>query len=214
MFDRIVYILIDCSKSMQGENANTINTFMDQFVNDFIPQLRLTNNADVRVFFRVIGFASRFPNGVLSIKEKTELDDFNQWEPIGQNYYGSKPAKGAALNKVIEEIKNEPSNEWGSTPHPIILLLSNGDVDCYEPSFEEIMECDDKDDASYFPPFNKAYRIAIGINPKDNNAVSNLKKFGHIFNPMNRAKLQEYMEYDSKAEFDWGNLLYVINPAS
>ena len=205
----MVYFLIDCSKSMQGENANKVNDIMKHIVYECVPQARLMKPADFDIYFKVIGFASRFPNGILEIKQKAIMDDFNMWEPIGQNYFGTKPAKGMGLATILNELRNQQGDF--NTLLPIFILISNGEKDGCEPSLEEVLKCDDKDSPDFLKAFHKALRIVISVNPIDEEAIESLNKFSSAPSYMG-SRIKIYQEYQDSDSFDWDNIVDAFLP--
>ena len=195
MPNKTIYFLIDCSGSMYGARADAVNTAMEKIVNEVIPQVRLLKAADLDLYFMVLGFNDMLTDKVVEIVPKTSVDDFNQWPPIEQDFFNGGTPTGAAIERVIQDLQGGVRGEPDvNAVVPAIFLISDGEPNGSNPTYEEVMECAVKDSPKEVRAFRKAIRIAFAMNVTDDRAKESLKKFGSVSAKMAARGLQGYYE--------------------
>ena len=196
MPNRNVYFVIDCAESMRGQNANAVNETMQTIFEKCVPDLIANKEKDLNIFFHVFACSSVFPNGVEGIVAKTLIEDIVKWQLLNQNYFKGMPAKGAGLAKAIDEIQGGVRGEPDAYAiTPVVVLISNGDKDQYDPSFDKAMECATKGSENEVKAFRKALRVSISINANSNEALSSLIGFGNISKRMEENGYKRHFTY-------------------
>lgn len=182
MLNRTLYILIDASGSMRGVRADAINNVMSAVFEELLPKLSC-NSYDLKINLAVLAFKG--DNHIEWIIPKTDICDISKtWYPIDQEYfYGGTPT-GAAIDAVIEDMDKGKYGEpdKGVIP-PVILLISDGMPNGEDPTYEEVLERNDKNNPKFSSRYRYSTRIAIGINVDDDGRNS-LQRFGRLTKSM------------------------------
>ena len=197
--NKTVYFLIDCSGSMYGNRGDAVNTAMQKVVNEAVPEIKATKNADLEISFMALGFSSAFKGDVFEIMPKTKLDDFTQWDPIDPELFNGGTPTGAAIDRVIQDIEGGSRGDLDPTAvAPAIILISDGEPNGANPTYEEVLQCAVKGGDKEVKSFRKALRVALGMNV-DEKGRESLKKFGGISRKMEEAGLESY--YDCSEQY-------------
>ena len=186
-----VYFLLDCSGSMYGARADALNEAMRAIAEEATNEIRSQETPDLKLSFIAIGFSGA---GVFEIMPETDLEDFTSWTPIeGGSFDGGTPT-GAAIQAVIDDIQgtNHGAISKDVLP-PLIILVSDGEPNGSDPTYEEVMECAVKESPKNVDSFRRALRIAIGVNVSDEGRAS-LEKFGNLSRTMRESQLQAYYD--------------------
>ncbi len=194
MANKTVYFLIDCSGSMYGTRADAVNTAMQKVVGEVIPEIKAQKNVDLNIKFSVLGFSDAHPNKVFEIMPKTDLDDFNTWDPIDPETFNGGTPTGAAIQAVIQDIlggsRGEPD---ANAVAPAIILISDGMPNGDNPTYEEVLQCAVKGDPKEVVQFRRALRVALGINV-DQEGRDSLMKFGKLSKKLESAGMAAYYD--------------------
>ncbi len=190
MPNKVVYFLIDCSGSMAGPRADAVNYAMEKVVSEAIPAIRTQKNADLHLYFMAIGFSG---DGVFTIMDRTSLDDFNNWDAISDAEFNGGTPTGQAILELIKDIQGVRGDPLPDSSAPAIILISDGEPNGNNPTYEEVLEYGNKNHPNYNIPFARALRVAIGINVDDNGRES-LKKFGSLTSKMKEAGIESYYD--------------------
>ena len=175
MIKKTLYILIDASGSMRGVRADAVNNVMSAVFEELLPRLSC-NLYDLKIDLAVLAFKG--DNHIEWIIPKTDICDISEtWNPIDQEYfYGGTPT-GAAIDAVIEDMEKgtygEPDKD--AIP-PVILLISDGMPNGQDPTYEEVLERNDKNNPKFSRIYRYSTRIAIGIDV-DDETKSALQRF-------------------------------------
>lgn len=195
-----IYFLIDCSGSMYGSRGDAVNTAMQKVVSEALPEIRRQKSADLDIYFTVLGFSDTGTNKkVFELMGRTALDDFTQWDDIDPETFQGGTPTGEAIQTVIDDIVGGNRGDNDATAvAPAIILISDGLPNGKNPTYEEVLECDDKDSKKYVRAFHKSLRVALGMSVDDEGRES-LKKFGSVSKKMADAGLCGY--YDCSEQY-------------
>ena len=196
---KTVYFLIDCSGSMYGSRADAVNNAMAQVVDEVVPQVRANKIEDMELSFVVLGFSDARAEKVFEIVPKTALAAFTTWDPIDPEAFSGGTPTGAALKKVMEDLLGGNRGEpIANAVAPAIILISDGEPNGTNPTYEEMLECAEKGNPHEVKAFRKALRVALGISVDDKGRES-LKKFGRVSDRMAGIGISAY--YDCTEEY-------------
>ena len=189
--NKTVYFLIDCSGSMHGSRGDAVNAAMEKVVKDVVPQIKDQKSADLDISFKVIGFRGEREIRTLA---DADLEDFQAWKPLtGESFQGQTPT-GAAIQEVINDIQGGAHGDVDKNVlPPAIILISDGLSNGRNPSYEEVMECADRNSPKSVDNFRWAIRVAIGMNVDEAGRAS-LEKFGSLSRSMREAGIQSYYD--------------------
>lgn len=196
MKQKTVYILIDTSGSMhdttEHTRASAVNQAMSQVMNEVLPRVLQEKDAELELSIAVLTFSSTKIEWHIP-RTKMELVAGNWLDIDSESFYGGTPT-GEAIKTVIDDMKTGCYGE--NNPDAVasaILLLSDGEPNGDNPTYEEVLQYADKENANYFPPFRYSNRIAIGIQV-DEAGRESLKKFGRISSSIAESGHQAYYD--------------------
>ncbi len=194
---RTVYFLIDLSDSMRGSYGDAVNTAMEVVAKTIVPQIMYQKSADLTISFKVIGFKGEKDIRLLA---DVPFEDFPKtWKPIPEVEFGGGTPTGAAIKAVIVDILGYLHGDVDSDAlPPVLILISDGISNGRNPTYEEVMECADRNSPRYVSAFRKAVRVAIGVNVEEEGRAA-LQKFGAISHYMRQIGIQPY--YDCSAGY-------------
>lgn len=199
---KTVYFVIDASGSMQGKRAGIINTAMRGVFENVIPEIIAEQDNTVELSLAILLFSDRFNDGVKWILPKTLMEDIAnskvEWTDMPDaDFYGGTPT-GQGLLAVINDCKQASNGEIDyNAVAPAIILISDGDANTGNPSYEEVLEYGNKDNVNYSAYFRNAIKVAIGIDVTDK-CREQLKKFGHVSTKMAGRGLEPYYDHSDK----------------
>ncbi len=192
--NKTVYIMIDCSASMRGSRLDAVNIAMRKLMDEAVPEIRAQKAEGMNVYFKVLGYAESYPNGVKVLLERTELDALGAWRDIAQGELGYGTPTGAAIDRVVKEImggnRGEPDMDAVA---PAILLISDGEPNGSNPTYEEVLQMAEKGAPTEVRAFRKALRIAIGISVNERGRTS-LQRFGKVSKKMEASGIKSYYD--------------------
>ena len=192
MIDRIakeklnIILLIDASKSMQGNRIQQVNQAIND-IQDYLIELA-KENTNVDFFLTLIPFSTN--SSLYSDKASVPIESF-KYDGIKCGGYSNLHLAYENLIKIMKkESKGGIMPDFGGAA-PILLLLTDGHPtgNSYKEKIEELKE---------IPWFNAAlrYGIAIELNDKRTNQV--LKDFvgtnGDVINCYNASLLKEIIK--------------------
>ena len=175
MLNRTLYILIDASGSMRGVRADAVNIVMSAVIEKLLPKLSC-NSYDLKINLAVLAFKG--DNHIEWIIPKTDICDISEtWNPIDQEYFFGGTPTGAAIDAVIEDMEkgNYEEPDKDELP-PVILLISDGMPNGVDPTYEEVLERNDKNNPKFSSIYRYSTRIAVGIDV-DDETKSALQRF-------------------------------------
>lgn len=196
--NKTVYFLIDCSGSMYGKRGDAVNDAMEEVAKKVVPEIIAQKNADMKIKFKVLGFSGE--NTIKQIVGETDLEDFaKQWQPIPAAAFDGGTPTGAAIQAVIQDIQGgcHGDKDPDALP-PAIILISDGEPNGKDPTYDEVLECAVKGGDKEIADFRRTIRIAIGMNVNDSGRES-LKKFGNVSNKMAKNGIPSY--YDCSDQY-------------
>ena len=167
---------------MRGVRSASVNDLILAVFEELLPKLSC-NLYNLKINLAVLAFKG--DNHIEWIISKTDICDIPEtWNSIDQEYfYGGTPT-GAAIDAVIEDMEKgnygEPDKE--AIP-PVILLISDGMPNGENPTYEEVLERNDKNNPKFSSNYRYSTRIAIGINVDDDGRNS-LQRFGRLTKSM------------------------------
>ncbi len=197
-----VYFVIDASGSMQGKRAGIINTAMRGVFENVIPEIIAEQDTKVELSLAILLFSDRFNDGVKWILPKTLIEDIAnskvEWTDIPDtDFYGGTPT-GQGILAVINDCKHASNGETDiNAVAPAIILISDGDANTGTPSYEEVLEYENKGNIDYSAPFHYSVRVAIGIDVTDE-CRKRLKMFGQVSKKMAERGLNPYYDHSDK----------------
>lgn len=197
MKKKTVYFLIDCSGSMYGARGDAVNAAMEKVVTNVIPEVVKADNSELKIKFKVLGFSGE--DKVVTILPETDLENFTEWKPIpGEAFNGGTPT-GAAIQAVIQDIQGGSHGDIDPEAlPPAIILISDGEPNGTNPTYDEVMKCAESGSSNCVDNFQRAIRVAIGMNVEDSGRES-LKKFGNVSKTMRKDGISAY--YDCSEEY-------------
>lgn len=208
--NKTVYFLIDCSGSMYGNRANAVNTAMERIAVEVVPEIRKQKNADLNISFMFLGFSDSFPDKVVELMPRTDLDDFNMWKRIPDSQFNGGTPTGAAIEKVIQDLQGGVHGEPDpNAVAPVIILVSDGAPNGTNPSYDEIMECAVKGGPKEIRLFRKALRVALAMDV-DASGRASLQKFGKVSDRMEKAGISAYHECQNEYTKDFIEILMSV----
>ncbi len=197
--NKTVYFLIDCSGSMYGNRGDAVNTAMEKVVSEAIPAIKAQKNDDLSISFVVLGFSDAFNGKVVELMPRTELDDFDHWDAIESDMFNGGTPTGAGLKAVIDDLNGGRRGEPDpNAVAPVIILISDGEPNGDNPTYDAVMECAVKGGPNENKMFRKAIRVALGMDVNDTGRAS-LKKFGSVSAKMASAGVASY--YDCSEDY-------------
>ncbi|MBO4472836.1 MAG: VWA domain-containing protein [Clostridia bacterium] len=206
--NKTVYFLIDCSGSMYGSRADAVNNAMAQVVSQVFDDIRGTKDATLNLSFVVLGFTDAHKDKVFEIVPKTALEDFKTWDPIDPEAFNGGTPTGAALKKVIDDLQGGAyhGDVDVNAVAPAIILISDGEPNGKDPTYEEMLECAEKGNPHEVTAFRKALRVALGISVNDAGRES-LKKFGKVSARMERSGIAAYYDCSEQYASEFAEIL-------
>ena len=196
--NKTVYFLIDCSGSMHGNRADAVNVAMRKIVDEAIPDIKAQKNADLNLTFLVLGFRDVGDNNkVFEIVSHTDLDDFNQWNPIPSEVFKGGTPTGSAIQTVVDDLQGSSFGDVDiNRVAPVIILVSDGlptDPDVYD----KVLKYAVKGDPTEVLLFRKALRVALGMDVTEEGKAS-LERFGKLSKKMENAGIKAYYDCSEK----------------
>ena len=199
---KTVYFVIDASGSMQGKRSGIINTAMRGVFENVIPEIIAAQDNKVELFLAILLFSDMFNDGVKWILPKTLMEDIAnsnvKWTDMpDDDFYGGTPT-GQGLLAVINDCKHATNGETDlNAAAPAIILISDGDANTGDPSYEEVLDYENKDNINYSEPFRHSVRVAIGIDVTTE-CKEQLKRFGKVSKKMADKGLEPYYDHSDK----------------
>ena len=135
------------------------------------------------------------------VDPETEMNNF-VWPGIDDDLFEGATPTGAAIAEVVQKIGAGPHGEPVDPDMlaPSILLISDGEPNGKNPTYEEALDAALQDKA-----FKRANRIALAVDV-DNDGKESLQKFGRLSSSLKAQGLEPYME----ATDDKGILIEII----
>lgn len=197
MKNKTVYFLIDCSGSMYGKRGDAVNAAMEEVVKNVVPEI-IKQKSDIKIKFKVLGFSG--DRTIKQIVGETDLENFaKMWKPIPSAAFDGGTPTGAAIQAVIQDIQGgiHGDKDPDALP-PAIILISDGEPNGDNPTYDEVMECAVKGSDKEVEDFRRAIRVAIGMNVNESGRDS-LKKFGKVSKKMEQNGIEAY--YDCSDQY-------------
>lgn len=196
--NKTVYFLIDCSGSMHGNRADAVNVAMRKIVDEAIPDIKAQKNADLDLTFLVLGFRDVGDNNnVFEIVSRTDLDDFNQWNPIPSEVFKGGTPTGAAIQAVVDDLTGSNYGDVDvNRVAPVIILVSDG-MPTDGDNYDKVLEYGVKGGPNEVVLFRKALRVALGMDVAADGKQS-LERFGKLSKKMESAGIKAYYDCSEK----------------
>ncbi len=199
---KTIYFAIDASGSMADKRAGIVNTAMRGVFDDVIPEIIAESDSKLELSIAVLLFSDQFPDGVKWVIDKTNMEEIANnhisWTDLPQDlFYGGTPT-GQGILAIINNCKSENRGEVDMcTVAPAIILISDGLANTGSPSYEEVLEYEDKAHVNYSDFFRHSIRVAIGIDVEDE-GKEQLKRFGKVSKGMLAKGLKPYYDHSDK----------------
>lgn len=197
--NKTVYFLIDCSGSMYPNRGDAVNTAMEKIVTEAVPDIKAQKNDDLNITFVFLGFSDQFQGKVVELMPRADLDEFDHWDRIEPDMFNGGTPTGAAIQAIIDDMnggqRGEPSPKAVA---PVIILISDGEPNGDNPTYDEVLECAVKGGPKENLMFRRAIRIALGMDVNEAGRQS-LKKFGSVSTKMASAGIASY--YDCSEDY-------------
>ncbi len=204
--NKTVYFLIDCSGSMYGKRGDAVNTAMEEVMKKVVPDIIRDKDANMKIKFEVLGFAGA--DTIKVIIPETDLESLSQqWAPLTAESFAGGTPTGAAIQAVIQDIQGgaRGDKDPDALP-PAIILISDGEPNGTNPTFDEVMECAVKGGSKEVEAFRRALRVAIGMNVNEEGRNS-LKKFGKVSAKMEGKGISAYYDCSDQYTENFINIL-------
>ena len=210
MKNKTFYILLDTSSSMQDSEkhsrATIANKLLSQIVVDILPKIFEEKDSELELFLAVLAFSTEKIEWYIP---RTNIESLlGNWVDIDNNIFGGDASTGEAIKIAIDDMNINLYGLYGEKdPDAIestILLLSAGESFVGNPSYEEALQYNNKENPNYYPPFRYSTRVAIGIQA-DEKGKEELKKFGRISSLLIDSGFKSYYdsdELDAQTLFD------------
>lgn len=197
--NKTVYFLIDCSGSMYPNRGDAVNTAMEKIVTEAVPDIKTQKNDDLNISFVFLGFSDNFTGKVVELMPRTELDDFDHWDTIESSMFNGGTPTGAGIKAIIDDLNGGRRGEPDpNAVAPVIILISDGEPNGDNPSYDEVLEYAVKGGPKEDKMFRKAIRVALGMDVSEAGRTS-LKKFGSVSAKMASAGIESY--YDCSEDY-------------
>lgn len=200
---KTIYFVIDASGSMRDRRAGIINTAMRGVFEDVIPDIISNSDNKLELSIAVLLFSDRFPDGVKWIMPKTSMESIaNQnetWTDMSNDdFFGGTPT-GQGILAVINDCNYTNNGEADfNTVAPAIILITDGGANTGTPSFEDVLEYENRSNVNYSEIFRHSIRVAIGIDVSDSDRIDQLKRFGKVSTGMAARGLKPYYDHSEK----------------